>query len=306
MSLASLTPYSGDITLTTPNQTISGLQISGRIINKTYGCVIQSCYIMGNASGTYSTDTALVDCNSSTSGTLVVQDCLLQPQAYSYYLDGIIGHDYTIQRCEILNTCDGCGGYSTFSQNSNCYIYANYIHDLSGFLNDPEQKNNGVAPGPSHNDCCQMQGNSNWAIVGNTMYGYVSQTVADGPNWNTGTSNSATGGGRQFGPNFQCNSAIQTNENSAVGYAILSGVTISNNWAYGGQETFNISAGNTNASGVIDAITNNQFGRDQGLQGAGGDNTHALEWNSAYLTVTNSTGNVYEDNGDPVHLFTSG
>jgi hypothetical protein len=159
---------------------------------------------------------------------------------------------------------------------------------MAGWLSDPDQGNT-----PTHNDCIQPQGGNNLQVIGNNLQGFVSPTAGDGASWsgNVRFSNPSYGGG------LQTNSCMQFNDNTA---SVTSGLMINNNWADGGYISFNISIG----SGHIDQMNNNQFGRNQGAQGSGGDTTHTIDMKST-TTVGSITGNVYENNQDPVDVRTN-
>jgi hypothetical protein len=287
---ASLTPVTNNYTITTDNTTLDSLDITGWVVVKAANVTIRRCRVRGGAAKTY--NTGLIDCNDAAASNVLIEDCLLVPDTPSLWYDGIIGHDYTAQRNNIYHTVDGCGAYNSNATGPiNVNIYANFIHDLSGYLDDPNHSN-----GPTHNDCIQHQGGNDVQIIGNNLLGFVSPTVADGANWsgNTQFSNPSYGNG------LQTNSAIQLNENTD---SITSGLIINSNWADGAYITFNLPVGPPAAH--IDQIMNNQFGRNQGAQGSGGDTTHTLDLRST-TTYGTISGNVYEDNQDPVDVRFNG
>lgn len=289
--LSSLVVINGDVTLTSPT-TMHGYYIKGRVINHSTGSTLQSCVIAGGASSG-----VLVDCTSTAAGALTLQDCIVRPDTpASGYSTGVIGGSYTAIRTEVRGTIDGFGAYNHSGQ-SNCDVkLINCIsHLLYGWLHDPGQKNNGVSPGPSHNDCLQFQGGNNMWVLGCGLSGYIDTTIGDGATWNSGTATSFNGG-REFGPANQCNSCIQTNENN--GFGITSGVRIEGNYLEGGSfASLNIANNSLGQHITIDTFINNMFNRDQGAShGAtqSGDNTYTFIGNGI-VTVTTASNNVYFD-----------
>ena len=279
-----LIPHNGDYNITTDGTTLDSLDISGWVVVNAANVTIKRCYVRGGAAKSF--NTALIDCTAANCSNVVVQDCLLVPDQPTLWYDGIIGHDYTIQRCEIYHTVDGCGVYNTHNNGGavNTNIYANYIHSLAGYLVDPNHSN-----GPTHNDCIQPQGGNNVQIIGNNLLGFVSSTVGSGASWNDGNGEFAGSNGTG---GLHTNSCIQLNQNTAD---VTSGLVINNNWADGAHIAFNLAVGPPSAH--INSIKNNQFGANT---------SGALQINLRSTTTLGvMSGNVFEADGSPVTIHTN-
>jgi hypothetical protein len=272
-----LTPYNGNMTITTPGTVLDSLDIFGFIQVRTADVTIRNCRVRGLGGGTGSA--GLITATNSAVQNLVVQDCTLVPDTPSYWLDGIMGHDFTALRCNVYNTVDGFGAFNTATPGGpvNVYLYSNYVHDLSYFSPDP----NHPTDNQTHNDCFQPQGGSNIRVIGNNFQGFFSTDPA------VGTNNL---------PYPQANSAIMFNSNVGA----LTDCWVLNNWFDGGGITLNIATPNVD----LGKINNNQFGRNSRLQGSGGDNTYTISMPST--TICETLGNVYEDNGHAIYVRHNG
>jgi hypothetical protein len=166
----------------------------------------------------------------------------------------------------------------------NVTVESCYIHDLSFFSPWPSAPDN-----QTHNDCVQIEGGSNIRFTGNNFTGLVSSTV--------GTPNLAP-------PGKQANAAFMIKPD--VGQ--IANINISNNWLGGGAFTININndldANHTVMLGNIGRINYNKFGRNQRIQGPGGDMTYTISMPSNVVCET--IGNVYEDNGHPIYVRHNG
>lgn len=284
---------SGDITLTAPTN-LTGVRVNGKIINHSTGSKLQSFKAFG------------IDCTSSASGPLSIADGLIQPDSpTNAYRTGIIGHGYTAVRTEVLNTVDGFGAYSVAGTgNCNVIIQNCLSHRLFADLTDSGQKNNGVSPGPSHNDGLQYQGGNNLWLLGSALLGFVDHTIGDGPGWNAGT-DSSLANQREFGPNYQANSALQAN---ATTDPIQSGFRIEGNFFDGGSPaSVNLAWNNLNIKVIVDTLLNNMWGHNQGgwasdgngntsfAANNGGDNTYAILATTGHAQILSQFNNVYYD-----------
>lgn len=297
-ALSSLTVYTGDITLTSAT-TLSQMWINGRVINHSTGSLIRSCVVAGG-----STTGPLVDCTSSAAGAITIQDTLCCPSSpVSGFGTSILGGGYTAIRTEVKNTVDGFGAYNHSGQpNCNVVIQNCLSHLLYANLTDAGQKNNGVSPGPSHNDCLQYQGGNNCWVLGSTFLAFVDPTIGDGPSWNSGTASSLNNA-REFGPNYQCNSCIQTNQNN--GFPISSGFRIEGNFFDGGCP-YSVNLSNLNgkfAVTTVDTLLNNLFDHNQGgypgnnsfAHNDGGDLTYTVATSPGQSQILSQSNNIYWD-----------
>jgi hypothetical protein len=127
---------------------LDSLDIYGFVQVRAANVTIRNCRVRGLGGGT--TNTGLILATHSAVQNLVVQDCTLVPDTPSYWLDGIMGHDYTARRCRVYNAVDGFGAFNTANPGGpiNVYLYSNYVHDLSYFSPDP----NHPSDNQTHND----------------------------------------------------------------------------------------------------------------------------------------------------------
>jgi nitrous oxidase accessory protein NosD len=266
-----LTTYNGNMIITTPGTVLDSLDVFGFIQVRTANVTIRNCRVRGLGGGT--NNTGLILATHSAVQNLVVQDCTLVPDTPSYWLDGIMGHDYTATRCNVYNLVDGFGGYNTYNPGGpiNVYLYSNYVHDLSYFSPDP----NHPSDNQTHNDCFQPQGGSNIRVIGNNFQAFYSTDPT------VGTQNQ---------PRPQANSAIQYNANVGT----ITDCWVTNNWFDGGGITVNVATPSTD----IGRINNNQFGRNSYYQGSDGDTTYTVSMPST--TTCETIDNVYEDNGHAI------
>jgi len=175
-----------------------------------------------------------------TSGWMTFEDCTITADDPSWYRDGIVGHRYTVRRCNVYGTNDGIGG----NKPDGGIIEQNWIHDQVWWRNDPAHTDG------SHNDPIQLQGGGPWIVRGNTLQAYVTADPRS-----VGTANPYPVSGKPG--KFYGGSAIMLSE------AIPSlRATISDNWLEGGYAQINVN-NNRGASGAINvALGDNWFGRD--------------------------------------------
>ncbi|HTC70655.1 MAG TPA: hypothetical protein VK662_13885 [Acidothermaceae bacterium] len=117
--------------------------------------------------------------------------------------------------------------------------------------------------GPTHNDTIQIMSGTNIHVTGNNLQA----TVDD-------------------------NSAIQVTQDTGT----VSALTISHNWADGGACTFNFSGHGPDGqlfkmSGIT--VTDNRFGRDS---------QYGCPMLVDLQTTVTQSGNVYDDNGEPIEI----
>ena len=273
---STLTPYSGDITITTAGTTITGLDISGQILVRAANVTISSCRVRGNS--TLSSNSACIDCNSGSASNVLIQDCLLVPDYPSVWWDGVIGHDYTAQRCEVYSTVDGFGVYNSTNSNgpANVNISGNYVHDLSYFYPDINHYQNGTGDDHTHNDCVQIQGNSNITITGNNFQAFASATAGNGSTQDA---------------YYPCVTGQVITYSPSAQIGPITNVLVQQNWLHGGSRGIVAIQAGWPASD-IGSIINNQFGGDQ-------HDTNVLQLDNT-LTYDNISGNVNLLTGLPV------
>jgi hypothetical protein len=283
-----LTVVNGDYTASTAGAAIKDLEIRGRLIVTAANVTVDNCWVRGPATWP-DADSGLVLC-SNPSLNLVLRDCLLQPQTPDERIDGIRYNGYTAIRCRILQVVDGLAMFSTSAGAVNAYAYGCWIGPLTKFYPDA------VHTDGTHNDGVQLQGGSTAVIRGCRIDGTIDQTTG-----NTGGLNTNPGGAAKSPVCRQINAVIQLNANTGP----LAGVTIEDNWLYGGilginglDSDFSTAS---NLTGLV--IRRNRFGRDQY------NNTYATLGRigikagpSITCPTSGADANVYEDDGTPVEL----
>jgi hypothetical protein len=260
-----LTPYSGDIVVTTDDTVIDSMDVFGFIDVRAKDVIVRNSQVRGSGPGTG--NTGLIAAFNAACVNLTVERCTLVPDYPSYWIDGILGDQFTATGCNVYNVVDGFGINGTGTLNT--ALYSNWVHDLAWFSPDPNHSDN-----HTHNDCVQVFGGSGAIIVGNRFESFTSTTV--------GTLNN---------PDTQGNSAVQLNE----GTGALTGLVMNDNWLDGGGVTVN----GLGVSGNIGQMLRNKFGR-----GSNFGQTIAL---AAGVTCNTGDGtsdqNVYEDDGTPITVY---
>lgn len=260
-----LTPYHGDMVITTAGTVIDSADVFGFIDVRAANVVIRNTRVRGSSGG--AGNTGLIVALNAACVNLRVDHCDLVPDFPSYWLDGILGDNFTATACDVYNVVDGFGINGTGVLNT--ALYSNWVHDLAYFSPDPNHSDN-----HTHNDCVQIFGGSGAIIAGNRLESFTSTTV--------GTLNN---------PATQGNSAIQLNQ----GTAPLTGLSVTDNWMDGGGVTLN----GLGVSGNIGSILRNRFGH-----GSTFNQTIGL---AAGVVCNTGDGtadqNVYDDTGLPVTVY---
>ncbi|QHT54773.1 hypothetical protein GXP71_00770 [Cellulomonas sp. H30R-01] len=152
-----LTVHNGDLTITTPNTVIDGLDVRGFVKVAAPNVTIKNSIIRGRAT---STQTALVTSASSTASVTVI-DSELYNSVPGPWVDGVRGYNFKLQRVNLHDVIDMAHIYG-----DNVTIEASYLHDNLHYEVDPAQNNT-----PSHDDSIQIQKGNNMRIVGNNISG---------------------------------------------------------------------------------------------------------------------------------------
>lgn len=297
--VGTLAPYSGDFTVTAAGTVIQNLDIAGFVKVRAANVTVRNCVVRGSGPGT--TNTGLIDCNHVAASNVLVENCLLVPDQPSYWLNAIIGHDYTIRRCQAYNVVDFCGAYNsaTPTARADVVIEGNYFHDLAYFSPDPNHTDN-----RTHNDGVQIQGNFGHRIVGNTILANVSTKAGNGY---PGASPAPTAADPYY-PSVTGQAIGITPNVSQVG-----DVLIDSNWLDYGAQTITIIPGSQGVDAASVTIAKNRFGRNQPSISKGGVSAkRAILIDPAVGTITNvsnataaapTLANTYEDNGAAVTIY---
>ena len=261
--------WDGDIVLTTPGDVVADLDVHGRIVVKAAGCRADNVVVRGLDTG-IGYNSGLVDCTHANVSGFTLTSALLVPTLPSVWWNGVLGHDYVARRVEVYGTVDGFGIYNTHGPEVNVDIEDTSVHDLSFFAADPNHRG-----GPTHNDCCQIQGGLNIRIVGNAWFGFLSTVVGE-PS-----------------PLRQSSSVIQVSQ----GVAPVGNVVIEGNLFDGGVvATVNLSS-KPLPSMHFGRIVNNRFGRNSHL---------GIPVIMAPTTECETAGNIYDDDGTPALIRRNG
>jgi PKD repeat protein len=308
---STITGTNGNLQLVA-GQVIENALIKCRVLRPTTGtATLRNCAITAELYPYQSkaTASALVDCTATGTGTLLIEDCLLEARglALSYFVDGIHGFNYTARRVRIRHTVDAFGSVNTHNSNGpiNSVIEGCMGGELAYYTPDPTH-----ADGHTHNDGLQIFGNSGLIVRGNRIEAIIDTTVAQGaqaPN--------QLGGGK----------AIATGQ--AIAYTptsgVITGTNVWGNYLDGGQQT--ITAIPTPKGGsAIGNIHDNRFGRNQivkSLNTGGspldsgskkrpilidpGDTATGIAPLASGTSKVDTNGNVYADTGQPITDYVS-
>jgi len=267
-----LTPYNtggADLVITKDGTVLDGLEIWGDIKVRAKNVTIKNSKLHGGKQ-IPSSNTGIIDANNANVSNLVVQDSTLDPQRPSYYRDGIVGHDYTALRNEIMHTNDGLGIFNRPGGPTTANVTAsgNYIHTLTYWSNDPAHSDG------THNDGIQVQGGSNIKIVGNNIQAFVQ-----------------TGSGSAKSPRDPyAGIGIMLQQNVSK----LGNVVVEDNYVDGGQTSINIDHTASKQSSISVTVKENNLGRNQFDFGGGSKYPIRIIKKSA-STVTGLFTNRWED-----------
>jgi hypothetical protein len=321
-----LTVVNGDVSLSTPGQVYENKDIFGRVSVSAANVTIRNCRIRGGSSPS----TGLITLTSASVSNCVIEDCLITPDYPHSDWNGVVGHDFTLRRCNIWGTTDGLNIHNTHATqpyDTNVIVEQCYIHDLSwwtaptGGIVHPSDTE-------THNDLIQHMGGRGTIIRGNRLDAYFARqfghwyvtgdphtepyttvplhSLPDGgpyqPIPNRGNGNEATG---RY--NYDDLSAIMIGDEVDNTTELL----VTDNWMRGGNFTVN-GGGNPNPGGGVSlgSFLRNRFSRDQGNQGSGGDTTQTLNFQggswAGFVTAPTSGAdmNYYEDNGHAITVRT--
>lgn len=276
-----LLPHYGDITITRPNTVVQNLDVYGFIKVAAANVTIRSTRVHG--SGTAHSATGLINVLNSKARNVVISDCDLTGGYASPWIDGVIGHDFTVRRTDIHNVVDGVGVMNPRNKGAdlNVNIEGNFIHDLNYIAPDPEQHD-----GHTHNDGIQIQG------TGGTR-GKLQVRI--------------------FGNNIQAFAGPMSNRHSpyfpaVTGQAIgitpnvssVHDVVIDSNWLDGGAQSVTIIPGPQKTGSGI-RLTNTHFGSRQALVKVSGIRARRPVLIAPGVSVA-TRGNVYS-NGAGIHIW---
>ena len=162
-----LTPYNGDMVITTNGAVIQNLDIRGNIKVKANNVTIRNCFIRGVAVAPTSGSYALIMQFSDNYTGLVIEDCTLVAQSPNQWTSGIQGSSMTIRRCDISNTVDGVDSMGQ----GNVLVDSCYIHDGSYFT--PSATHTDLQ---THDDGIQITNGKNVVFSNNNITNFAMST----------------------------------------------------------------------------------------------------------------------------------
>lgn len=205
-----LTVYNGDINVTTDGTVLDSMDIRGFVRINADDVTIKNSVIRGGYGSSHNVALVADYWNHS---NLVIEDSTLSAQYPSYWIDGIEGSSYTLNRVDINNVVDSAkvinSGHAT--------ITASWLHGNKHFIPDPLQ-----ADGFSHDDNVQVQSGSSTVIKGNTMEGAYNAGIMV-------TQNSGPISGLQISDNWLAGGACTINVTQAGAGTPILGLSITNN-----------------------------------------------------------------------------
>ena len=161
-----LTPYNGDLTITTPGTVVDSLDIHGFVVVKAPNVTIRRSIIRGGAAPTVGK--GLLSVVTAGATNYLIEDVTVVPSNPSPYFNGVnVNQAGTFRRMNISGSVDGMMIYG-----SGVNVLDSYFHDFRHYLSDPNW--NG---GPSHDDAIQVQAGIGINIVGNRLEGAFNSAV---------------------------------------------------------------------------------------------------------------------------------
>lgn len=252
----------------------------------------RDCEFVGPLSLGAQPDKGLITCINANVANLQIERCRFKPQTPVRGLHGIIGHDYTLSRCEITRVEDGIKGFhASGGSNNKCNINVSgcWVHHLHYVCPDPNQSDN-----RTHNDCIQMGSgvNENLSVIGCRLEAFIDTATStySEPTFVDGIQQS----GYQYFSNNGAGGPGGTWSTSSGIFAplgtSLDNIVFDQCWIDGGFSASLNFGSWTTATNLF--VTRNRWGRDQRL----GEDWHIIAKSAQAITITD---NVYEDDGTP-------
>ncbi len=158
-----LTVHHGDLTVTAPGAVIDRMDIRGLVRIKAPGVVIKRSIVRGKPL----TGSMGLITNDLGAYSFTLEDSELIASQASPWVNGIIGHNFTVRRTEIANVID-----SVHITGSNVTVEDSWLHGNLFYASDPNQKG-----GPSHADSIQIQAGTNLKFLRNRIDGAYSSAI---------------------------------------------------------------------------------------------------------------------------------
>lgn len=169
-----LTTVSGTVTITTDGTTYRNTRFTGRVSVQAKNVTFENCRFEAVTDGQ-------VHAGNSGVRNLLIRRCTFRPSAASTTPIAVVGHDFTVERCDISGSVDGIRVHNTSAPvgQSGVRIIGNYIHDLC--YTTPYS---GHSDNETHNDGIQIEGGNGVEIIGNRIAAYgdpIYGNIADNP-----------------------------------------------------------------------------------------------------------------------------
>lgn len=246
---------------------------------------LRNVAIIGPDTAMSGSHTSLVKAWAASHAPIELWDSTLRPQKPSLYTNGIQGHSFKLYRVEIADVIDCVSVYNNntgFRDGPNgVEVFGTYMHDFAYYYPDPSHSDG------SHSDGVQIQSGSGFKMWGSLIVGHIGPEYGDN--------------GLTYYDTTHTNASMMIKPD--VG--IISGCDIKYNRIFGGAISVNVSHDTSPTQRNITdfgSISYNRFGRDQRLQGGGGDNTWTIKFPINPVPVYQAIGNVYDDTGAPVRV----
>ncbi len=283
ISAASLTTVAGNVTHSTNDAVYENIRFTG-VVNVTGKRITyRNCWFNATAQAG---GTALVRCLNANAEAIYFENCLFKPSTYApSTVDSlgqcIMGHDFTLYRCDLSGAIDLVGVYSGVNSTTpgrNVSILGCYMHDMIYYSPD-----SGHADNQTHNDGVQVHyGAKDFLMRGTNLEASID------PNYGQASDAPVTdGGGNHMSGNKQypwlvaMSGFMLSPTNLTAG---LDNFVIDQNWLGRGIVVINWPRND----GVNVAITNNRWTRGT----YHGDDFTILMATAQVATIT---GNYYAD-----------
>ena len=161
------TDYTGPTTITVGNQTFRNLDFNSIITLAAPNVTFENCMFRGGATAPTS-NTAMVDVRSAAVSNARFFRCTFSPRDPSVWTNGLIGHDFTAERCLVEHCVDGFGVYNQHAESVDVHILGNLVREMSWYSDDP----NHTDGSGTHNDCVQQHSGRGLWIIGNAFHAY--------------------------------------------------------------------------------------------------------------------------------------
>lgn len=280
---ASLTTVGGNITHSTDSATFNGIRFTGHVTVTGKNITYRNCWFNAPADGVSS---LLVNVLNSNVQNAYFENCLFKPSSYAPTTTGsiggcIMGHDFTLYRCDLSGGIDLISVYSGVSLSTpaqNINILGCYMHDQLFYSPDAGHLDN-----QSHSDGVQVHGGTqNFLMRGTNQTGLLdpAQGQAADPPVDDGNGNHLSGNVQY--PSLSAMSCFMLSPVDTT--AGVDNFVVDHNWLGGGAVIFNW----PRSDGTNIFIINNRWTRGSYL----GDDYTVLMDPAQAATIT---GNYYDD-----------